>query len=419
MLQRQLQFFRQFDPRLWVLVAGWFVAALGFAASIPFLSIYFHSELGLSTSQIGLFFAAQAIVRSIFQAVGGEMSDRMGRRGILIHSQTIRAFSFLLLGMAIAYHWGYWWITVLFTVNSIFGSLFMPAVYSLVADILPPEKRLYGYAVARSANNLGWAVGPAIGGYLAKASYPSLFYLSAVLTLSSALIFRFFLKVPPLTNAPTDKFRMRDLIAVKDDKNLATHAVLTLLLYLVVAQLIAPFSVYAVSMVGISETQLGFLFTLNGLMVALLQIPITRLFAHKTFTYQLALGSVFYFVGYGMLGILIGFEYFIFALFVVTLRRSDHVATGADPHFAARATRQTRSLSRHSRIHGDRRLVAWSALWRRHSRSLWRPPGDRLADDLITRSGRRARLLALWEIPPSRVQCQRVIKKAAVVHSGF
>ncbi|MCM2270978.1 MAG: MFS transporter [candidate division Zixibacteria bacterium] len=319
MLQRQLQFFRQFDPRLWVLVAGWFVAALGFAASIPFLSIYFHSELGLSTSQIGLFFAAQAIVRSIFQAVGGEMSDRMGRQGILIHSQTIRALSFLLLGMSIAYHWGYWWITALFTVNSIFGSLFMPAVHSLVADILPPEKRLYGYAVARSANNLGWAVGPAIGGYLAKASYPSLFYLSAVLTLVSALIFRYFLKVPPLTNAPTDKFRMRDLLAVKDDKNLAIHAVLTLLLYLVVAQLIAPFSVYAVSMVGISETQLGFLFTLNGLMVALLQIPITRLFAHKTFTYQLALGSIFYFVGYGMLGILIGFEYFIFALFVVTL----------------------------------------------------------------------------------------------------
>jgi MFS family permease len=319
MFDRHLVFFRQFDPRLWVLVSGWFVAALGFAASIPFLSIYFHSQLGLSTSQIGLFFAAQAIVRSVFQAIGGEMSDRIGRHGLVTHSQTIRAFSFLLLGMSIAWDWGFWWITAFFTVNSIFGSLFMPAVNALVSDILPPEKRLYGYAVARSASNLGWAVGPAIGGFLARTSYPSLFYLSAVLTLGSALIFKYFLTVPPLQNAPSDKFRMRDLLAVKDDKNFATHALLTFILYLVVAQLIAPFSVYAVEMVGISESRLGLLFTLNGLLVVLLQIPITRLLAHKTFTYQLAVGSLLYFVGYGMLGILVDFEFFVFALFIVTM----------------------------------------------------------------------------------------------------
>ena len=97
-----------------------------------------------------------------------------------------------------AYHWGFWWIAALFTVNSIFGSIFMPAVNALVADMLPPEKRLDGYAVARSASNLGWAVGPAIGGFLAKTSYPSLFYSSAVLMLASALIFRFFLSVPAM-----------------------------------------------------------------------------------------------------------------------------------------------------------------------------------------------------------------------------
>jgi MFS family permease len=319
MFQRAFDFFRQFDSRLWVLVSGWFVAALGFAASIPFISIYFHSELGMSASSIGFFFAGQAIVRALFQAVGGELSDRIGRRGLVVHSQTIRAGSFLFLGLAIAFNWGFWWISLFFTINSIFGSLFMPAVNALVADFLPPEKRLYGYAIARSANNVGWAVGPAIGGFLAKASYPSLFYLSAVLTLTSAMIFKFYLTVPPVQNAPTDKFRMRDLLAIKDDKNLAIHAVLTFILYLVVAQLIAPFSVYAVEMVGLTEARLGLLFTVNGLLVALLQIPITRYLSHWTFTSQLALGSVLYFFGYGMMGIFIGFEYFMVALFVVTL----------------------------------------------------------------------------------------------------
>ncbi|PWB72017.1 hypothetical protein C3F09_07125 [candidate division GN15 bacterium] len=318
MFRRAWHFLKQFDTSLWVLISGWFVAAMGFAASIPFISIYFHAELGLSPSEIGLFFGAQAIVRSIFQAIGGEMSDRISRRWMLIHSQTFRAFSFLMLGVAVQFNWGFWWVSVMFTVQSILGSIFMPAVNALVADLLPPEKRLDGYAVARSATNLGWAVGPAFGGFMAKASYPMLFYFSAILTLGSAVIFRRFLKVPAMA-AREDRFHFRDLLAIREDKHIARHAVLTLLLYLVVAQLIAPFSVYTVEMVGISEGQLGLLFTLNGLLVALLQVPVTRMLAHARFTTQLAWGSVLYFIGYGILGFISHFEYFVMAIFIVTL----------------------------------------------------------------------------------------------------
>ena len=318
MVRRAWKFLSQFDTSLWVLISGWFVAAMGFAASIPFISIYFHSELGMSPSEIGLFFGAQAVVRALFQAVGGEMSDRLSRRWMLIHSQTIRAASFLLLGVAVQYGWGFWWVTVMFTFQSILGAILMPAVNALVADLLPPEKRLDGYAVARSATNLGWAVGPAFGGFMARTSYPMLFYFSAALTLGSALIFRYFLKVPPVA-AREDRFQLRDLLAVREDKNIAMHALLTLALYLVVAQLIAPFSVYAVEMVGISEGKLGLLFTLNGLLIALMQVPVTRLLARAKFTSQLAWGSILYFVGYGMLGFIHQFEYFIIAIFVVTL----------------------------------------------------------------------------------------------------
>ncbi len=318
MLQRAQTFYRSFDQSLWILVSGWFVASLGFAASIPFLSIYFHSEMGMSTAEIGLFFGAQAIVRSVFQAVGGEMSDRVGRTWLLVHSQSIRSLSFLFLGFAVQWHWGFWAITAFFTVNSIFGSIFMPAVNALVVDILPADRRLDGYAVARSAANLGWAVGPAIGGFLAKGSYPSLFYLSAVLTLLSALIFKFYLRVPPQRPA-TDKFHMRDLLAIKDDRYLAMHGILTLFLYLVVAQLIAPFSVYAVDMVGLSEAKLGLLFTLNGLLVAGLQVPMTRMLRRYQFTTQLAWGALLYFVGYGILGIFIGFGPFALSMVIVTL----------------------------------------------------------------------------------------------------
>ena len=317
MLDRARRFYYSFDTNFWILAGGWFVAALGFASSIPFISIYLHAEIGLTPSQIGLFFGAQAVVRAAFQAIGGEMSDRVGRRLLLVHSQTVRALSCVLLGFAVGFHWGLWWMTALVTLNSITGSVFMPAVNALVSDLLPPHRRLDGYAVARSASNLGWAVGPAIGGFLAKESYSLLFYISAALMFASALIFRYYFKPPPLV-ARVDKFKISDLLTIKDDSNLAWHAGLTGILYLVVAQLIAPFSVFAVEMAGISESRLGILFTLNGAVVVAFQILVTRLLAKVHFTTQIAWGAFLYFIGYGMVGILIGFKYFVVAMLIVS-----------------------------------------------------------------------------------------------------
>jgi MFS family permease len=82
--------------------------------------------------------------------------------------------------------------------------------------------------------------------------------------------------------------------------------------------LIAPFSVYAVEIVQISESQLGTLYTLNGLFVVLLQIPVTKLLSKKRFTHQLAWGSFIYAIGYSLVGIFPGYGFFIFAMFVIT-----------------------------------------------------------------------------------------------------
>ncbi len=318
MWNKSLTYIRQFDRNLWILSLGWFVSALGFAAAIPFIGIYFYAEFGMSLTEIGLFFGVMAVVRSVFQAVGGEVSDRIERLWLLISAQYGRAVIFVLLAAAIHWHWGFWWCAVLLMVNSAFGAVFQPVANAMVSDILPTERRLDGYAITRTAGNLGWAAGPAIGGFLATSSYSSLFLMSAVVLLVSAWIFQRFLKVVH-TKQQTDRFKFSDIVAIKDDPLLVKHSILIFMLYLVVAQLILPFSVYTVEMVGISETQLGFLFSLNGLLVVFLQIPITRLLSRFALTTQLAWGGFLYAIGYGMLGMLIGFEYFILTITVVTV----------------------------------------------------------------------------------------------------
>lgn len=314
---RPIAFVRQFERNLWILSAGWFVSALGFALSVPFISIYFNEKLGLSITQVGIFFGVMAVVRAFFQAMGGEISDRFERRSLMVHAQWIRSVALGMIAVSIMQDWGFWAVSLFLIVNSVFGAIFQPIANAMVSDILPESQRLDGYAITRSAANLGWAVGPAMGGFLAAKSYSTLFVIAAIVTAMSSMVFHFYLESIPYEKA-VDKFKMRDLIAIKDDPNLAKHSALTFILFLVVAQLIAPFSIYAVQIAGISEIELGYLFGLNGLMVVLAQIPMTRLLSKTRLTAQLIIGAIIYGVGYSMMGLESSFWYFAFIIIFVT-----------------------------------------------------------------------------------------------------
>ena len=137
MISAVLNFIRQFEKNLWILSFGWFVSAMGFAISIPFIAIYFHTDLHMSLSEIGFFFGTLAIVRSVFQLLGGEISDRMERRQLLIWSQFFRSFTFLFLAVSIYNDWGFIPIAISLIIASIFGAVFQPVANAMVSDILP------------------------------------------------------------------------------------------------------------------------------------------------------------------------------------------------------------------------------------------------------------------------------------------
>ena len=291
---------------------------MGFAASLPFIAIYFRSEFGMSMTEIGVFFGVLAVVRSVFQAVGGEAADRVERKWLLIYAQYFRAACFVMMGLSVHFGWGLWPTALSLLVNSIFGALFQPAANAMVADLLPEERRLDGYAITRSAGNLGWAAGPALGGFIAMSSFSALFFLSAIITFCSGLVFHLFLK-PPSISKIKDRFHFADLISVRHDRTMAIHVFLIFILYLVVAQLMVPFSVYAVDWLQMTKTNLGYLYSLNGLLVVALQLPMTRLLAKKSLTAQLSLGALLYFIGYGLIGWYSGYGFLMMAFTIVTI----------------------------------------------------------------------------------------------------
>ena len=91
---------------------------MGFAASIPFIAIYFNEQYGMSMTEIGLFFGLMAIIRSLFQAIGGEVSDRIERRKLLMCAQMFRSVAFFLMALGITFDWGFLWIGIALLVSA-------------------------------------------------------------------------------------------------------------------------------------------------------------------------------------------------------------------------------------------------------------------------------------------------------------
>jgi len=129
-------YFKKFDHRLWILALGWVASAIGFSISIPFIALYFHSELGISLIEIGLFFGVTAIIRASTQAIAGELSDRLGRYSLMVMAQLVRTAVFFAAAFAIYYESGFLIIGSLLILNAIFGAMFQPAAQATVADLI-------------------------------------------------------------------------------------------------------------------------------------------------------------------------------------------------------------------------------------------------------------------------------------------
>ena len=308
----------KFDRRLWILALGWVASAVGFSISIPFIALYFHSELGLSLIEIGLFFGVMAIIRASTQAIAGELSDRLGRYSLMVMAQLIRTLVFFVMALAIYYESGFLTIGSLLILNAIFGAMFQHAAQATVADLVEFKDRTEAYAVIRSAGNFGWALGPGIGGFVAASSYSILFIISGCMILISGLIIARYLKgIKPRGNN-NGPLKLKDMFTYKGNEAIFRFVLFIFVIYLVFAQLIAPFSLYSVDLIGISKAQLGILFMFNGLMVAFFQLPTTRLLKKYRLTSQLALGSVIFACGYVMVGMSATFVLFMIAMVIIT-----------------------------------------------------------------------------------------------------
>jgi multidrug resistance protein len=150
---------------LLILAITLFIDLLGFGLILPLLPVYI-THYGGKAWVGGALLACFSLMQFIFSPIWGRVSDRRGRRPMILLSLCGSAISFLAFGLAPN-------LLVLFVARvaaGILSAASLPTAQAYIADVTPPDRRAGGMAVLGAAFGLGFALGPAIGGYVSNFS---------------------------------------------------------------------------------------------------------------------------------------------------------------------------------------------------------------------------------------------------------
>jgi MFS family permease len=305
---------------LWILATGQGLNAMAGGFVYPFFAVYLtrRSEGGRGALAVGAVFALATLVSAVGRVLGGELADRRGRRLVVLGS--IAGRSALLLGLAAAVGRDADLLIVVlpFLLSSIARGAYEPAAEAMVADVIPPPERTRAYAMMRIGRNVGWAVGPALGGFAGAERFPALAAVAALLGfLNLALSARFLTETPHVSSVA--RFHPGDLALALRDRRFRRFCVLTAGLFVLFAQLLVSVSVDLAARVEMSSQQIGWVYTLNGVMVVALQAAVTRLIPSVRPGLALAAGTLLNGAGFLLIGWAAGLPLALLGMAVFTV----------------------------------------------------------------------------------------------------
>ncbi len=200
---------------------------------------------------------------------------------------------------------------------------------SLIADVLPEEKRADGFGILRVVANLAVVIGPAIGGLLATRSYTLLFIIDVITSVITAAVFFLFVPetkpevVPDPGEIAGEDLTLFETLAgylkVTKDQIFMVFLMGSVLMVLAYMQMNTTLSVYLRDVHGIPDRGYGLLLSMNAAMVVLFQFWITRKIRHLAPMKVMAWGMVIYAVGFSMYGFVSTIWLFVTAMVIITI----------------------------------------------------------------------------------------------------
>ncbi len=285
------------------------IDVMGFGIIIPvipkLIAQLIHGNLSTASVYGGWLTFMYAITQFFFAPVLGNLSDRFGRRPVLLGS----LFGFGIDYLFLAFAPSIWWLFVGRTIAGITGSSFTTAS-AYIADISTPEKRAQNFGLVGAAFGIGFIIGPVLGGLLGQFGARVPFIAAACLSLLNWL-YGFFILPESLPKENRRKFELKranplgSLVQLKKHRTITSLAVSFFLLSLAGQSTQSIWAFYTMQKFSWNEKMVGYSLGFVGIMVGLVQGLLIRVIIPKLGQQKSILVGLFLFC--------IGFTLFAFA----------------------------------------------------------------------------------------------------------
>jgi MFS family permease len=323
--------YSQYPRQYWLMIMGIILATAGGSMIWPFLTIYASGKLDLPLSKVVTLISINAGTGLIASLIAGTLADRIGRKIVMNFSLTVNGIAYFLLMYAHTYSQ----FAALMVMVGISNPLYQVGADAMLADMIPSEKRTDAYSINRIANNAAFALGPAIGGFLAVRSYDLAFYCAGLGFLSYSVLLFFLAKETLVENpkAASSRSGFQEILhsytpVVRDKSFIAFVAALSI-------GLIAPtllwvlMAIYSKTNYGIPENLYGWIPTTNAVMCVFIQYPVTSVTRRHPPLTVLAVGMLIYAIGTGSVALMSGFWGFWLSMVILTMGELTLVPTAS------------------------------------------------------------------------------------------
>jgi len=318
MFTRLNKTYHEFPRLFWTVVGIRFVDGIGGTLLFPFFALYITQKFNVGMTQAGILLGMFSLFGLIGSIVGGALTDKIGRKQLIIFGLVFSALSTLTFGFVTD-------INVMYPLAILVGtlsSIAQPAHEAMVADILPEDKRQEGFGILRVVGNLAWIIGPTIGGFVANIDFFYLFVIDSVIScFIAAIVYRTIPETKPEPHAheQSESF-LQTVIGYRHplrDSAFMAFIVANILMLIVYQQMYGTLSVYLRDYHNINPQGYGFLMTTSAITVVIFQFSVSRLIKKRPPFLMMAFGTVFYVIGFVLFGIFA--TYILFALNIVII----------------------------------------------------------------------------------------------------
>ena len=317
-MSKQLSvFFRRYPIQFWLLIFGQLICMTGSGFIWPFIALYIRDSLDISLSAVSAILTLRAGATLLSSFFIGPITDRAGRKNILVISLFFGALSFFLLDFAKS-------MVVFAVLMAGWGAtqpLYRISTEAMIADIVPSEQRMSAYSLLRISMNVGVALGPVLGGVLVAISYSITFYIAATCLLLVTIYSLIFIRetlTPDLITQKTKEESRHELSDILKDKHFMLFCLGILIVYTMSSQVFVLLTTYLKENFGISENQSGFIMAVNAVMIITLQFFIARSIQRFNPLRMMTLGALFYVIGTSSNAIGSQVWHFVISMAIVT-----------------------------------------------------------------------------------------------------